>query len=107
MQYVFWIILIILLIGVIVSFKFFMDEIQVLNFELKNITAYLDRILKRISILHNQNNITNPKPLAWLTPEERVKASELKKTDPYVYDFVIKCFELFLTNEKRNNDCDN
>lgn len=99
-QYIFCVVLVILLIGVIVSIKFLMNEIQSLIFEFKNITVYLDRILKRISVLHNQNNIKNPHPLAWLTPEERVMAGELRKEDPFVYDFVMKCFKLFLSNEK-------
>ena len=71
-------------------------ELVGIRSELKRNNDILDVITKRISILHNSKNIANPKPLAWLTSEQRRKAYELKKENPETYKYVTEVLELFI-----------
>lgn len=64
--------------------------------ELKRCADNSDIIIKRISVLHNSKNIKNSKPLAWLTPEQRVKSNKLKKENPETYKYVTEVLALFV-----------
>ena len=59
----------------------------------------LDRVIKRISVLHNGINIKNPKPLGWITNREHQTAIELRKQNPEIYDYIISCLKLFLSKD--------
>lgn len=77
------------------------DLLGEIHTELRKINDNLDRLIKRISVFHNEKNVGSAaRPYGWLTPSERLKADELRKKDPEVYDYITECLKLFLTNDR-------
>lgn len=69
-------------------------------YEQRRANDRLDRVIKRISVLHNEKNVGSAVGLyGWLTPSERLKAKELRKKDPEAFDYITECMKLFLTKD--------
>lgn len=76
------------------------DLLGEIHMELRKINDNLDRIIKRISVFHNEKNVgLAARPYGWLTPSERLKAKALRKKDPETFDYVTECLKLFLTKD--------
>ena len=76
------------------------DVLVSIHCELKRMNGAFDRLIKRISVLHNEKNVdSSVKPYGWLTPSERLKANEIRKKDPVTFDYVTECLKLFLKED--------
>ena len=93
---IFAIIIMLLVLASLIASVYIVGEVQRCCQELKKINENLDRIIKRISILHNKKNLSNPRPLAWLEGDESKKTELLRNTNPEMYDYIVEIFKLFL-----------
>ena len=84
-------------------FKRNIDRWKSVFLSLGRIEKNLDKINKRISMLHNKENVKTSRPLAWLTPEERERAEELKRKNPDMFEYITECLKLFLGGNEGND----
>ena len=63
---------------------------------LETIIRQNDIIIKRLSMIHNAEDIKNQKPLAWLTDQEREELNDLKEKNPVLFDYITQVLKVFL-----------
>ena len=61
-------------------------------FYLKQIIENQNRIIHRLSVEHNNES----RPFAYLDPDSREEASELRSKFPEGYDYIVNVLKLFL-----------
>ena len=67
---------------------------------LKKIIRQNDMIIRRLSMLHNEKNVKNQKPLAWLDEEQREKLSSLAVKNPEMFEYITEVLKAFLGCEE-------